>query len=105
QLQKNDVKDVLKNIVKEKDTFLVNDFIIVKADDILLSASKIICKKRSHNNENGNLAKQFTENKRITDITNQLQALILVMNMMSESVKQQVQLQNQTALVSIIMQR
>src|SRR5438046_10449114 len=103
KLEKNNTESALKILEQQKETSLTSDSIIVQTDETLLSTSKLICKKRS--NENEKAVKFAVEDTKMTEITDQLQALTLAVNTFLNSVKQQAQIQIQTASVSTILQR
>ena len=103
KLEKNDTESALKTLEQQKETSLTSDSIIVWADETLLSTSKLICKERS--NENEKAVKFAVKDTKMTEITDQLQALTLAVNTFLNSVKQQAQIQTQTASVSTILQR
>src|SRR5438046_1931328 len=103
KLEKSDTESALKILEQQKETSLTNDSIIVQTDETLLSTSKSICKKRS--NENEKAVKFAVKDTKMTEITDQLQALTLAVNTFSNSIKQQAQIQTQTASVSTILQR
>ena len=103
KLEKNDTESAFKTLEQQKETSLTSDSIIVQTDETLLSTPKLICKKRS--NENEKAVKFAVKDTKMTEITDQLQALTLAVNTFSNSVKQQAQIQTQTASVSTILQR
>ena len=103
KLEKSDTESALKTLEQQKETSLTSDSIIVQADETLFSTPKLIHKKRS--NENEKAVKFAVKDTKMTEITDQLQALTLAVNTFSNSVKQQAQIQTQTASVSTILQR
>src|SRR5947207_12051744 len=103
KLEKSNTESALKTLEQQKETSLTNDSIIVQTDETLLSTSKSIHKKKS--NENEKAVKFAVKDTKMTEITDQLQALTLAVNTFSNSVKQQAQIQIQTASVSTILQR
>ena len=82
---------------------MTSDSIVVQTDETLPSTLKSIHKKRS--NENEKAVKFAVKDTKITEITDQLQALTLAVNTFLNSIKQQAQIQIQTASVSTILQR